>query len=65
MSSLMIAISLATFSQKGAIAVRQPYVRVVGIEKTHDDTAGRSAFTHEEVPVKINNKHVLILCFKS
>lgn len=63
MSSLMIINSLATFSQKGAIAVRQPYVRVIGIETIHDDTSGPSAFTHEEVPVKINSKKELILCF--
>ncbi|KAG9456246.1 hypothetical protein H6P81_000754 [Aristolochia fimbriata] len=36
-------------TQKGAVAVRQPYIRVVGIEKVHDDsTFGPSAFTVEE-----------------
>lgn len=37
-------------SQKGAVAVRQPYIRVVGIEQAHDgNSGGPSAFTLDEV----------------
>ncbi|XP_058114149.1 DNA replication licensing factor MCM5 [Magnolia sinica] len=36
-------------AQKGAVAVRQPYIRVVGIEQAHDgNSGGPSAFTHDE-----------------
>lgn len=32
------------------MAVRQPYIRVVGIEQAHDvNSGGPSAFTHDEV----------------
>lgn len=38
-------------AQRGAVAVRQPYIRVVGIEQTHDASSGgpSSNFTHDEV----------------
>ncbi|KAK2993662.1 hypothetical protein RJ640_009477 [Escallonia rubra] len=37
-------------SHKGAVAVRQPYIRVVGIEETHEaSTRGPANFTPEEV----------------
>ncbi|XP_077222408.1 minichromosome maintenance (MCM2/3/5) family protein [Tasmannia lanceolata] len=36
-------------AQKGAVAVRQPYIRVVGIEHAHDsNSGGSSAFTLSE-----------------
>jgi DNA replication licensing factor MCM5 len=38
------------FRQKGAVAVRQPYIRVVGIEQaTENSSMGISAFTSDEV----------------
>ncbi|GAB2289125.1 minichromosome maintenance protein 5 [Dionaea muscipula] len=37
-------------SQKGAVAVRQPYIRVVGIEEVNEaNSRGQAAFTAEEV----------------
>ncbi|KAL6012076.1 minichromosome maintenance protein 5 [Asimina triloba] len=36
-------------AQRGAVAVRQPYIRVVGIEQAHEaNSGGPSAFTHDE-----------------
>lgn len=41
-------------SHKGAVAVRQPYIRVVGIEEANDaNSRGPAAFTAEEVLVEI------------
>lgn len=40
-------------SHKGAVAIRQPYIRVVGIEDANDaNTRGSAAFTQEEVIIK-------------
>lgn len=40
-------------SHKGAVAIRQPYIRVVGIEDANDaNSRGPAAFTQEEVIVK-------------
>jgi len=37
-------------SHKGAVAVRQPYIRVVGIEETNETKSrGPAAFTQDEV----------------
>ncbi|KAL5729718.1 DNA helicase [Ranunculus cassubicifolius] len=37
-------------AQKGAVAVRQPYIRVVGIEEANEtNSRGPSAFTYDEV----------------
>lgn len=37
-------------SHKGAVAVRQPYIRVVGIEEANEaNSRGPAAFTPEEV----------------
>lgn len=37
-------------SNKGAVAVRQPYIRVVGIEETSEtNSRGPAAFTQDEV----------------
>ncbi|XP_010245540.1 PREDICTED: DNA replication licensing factor MCM5 [Nelumbo nucifera] len=37
-------------AQKGAVAIRQPYIRVVGMEEANEATSrGPSAFTQEEV----------------
>jgi len=39
-------------SNKGAVAVRQPYIRVVGIEDGNEaKSRGPTAFTNEEVSV--------------
>ena len=41
-------------SQRGAVAVRQPYIRVVGIEEINEASSrGHAAFTVEEVQVEI------------
>lgn len=46
-------------SHKGAVAVRQPYIRVVGIEEANDaNSRGPAAFTAEEVLVEIIAKAV-------
>ncbi|KAK2646724.1 hypothetical protein Ddye_021919 [Dipteronia dyeriana] len=40
----------STVSHKGAVAVRQPYIRVVGLEDTNEASSrGPSAFTPEEI----------------
>ena len=37
-------------SQKGAVGVKQPYIRIVGLEQSRDDnTNGPSHFTLDEV----------------
>ncbi|KAJ9548488.1 hypothetical protein OSB04_021031 [Centaurea solstitialis] len=36
-------------SHKGAVAVRQPYIRVVGIEETNEASRGPANFTTEEI----------------
>nr|XP_043621263.1 DNA replication licensing factor MCM5 [Erigeron canadensis] len=36
-------------SHKGAVAVRQPYIRVVGIEETNEATRGPASFSTEEI----------------
>ena len=37
-------------SHKGAVAIRQPYIRVVGIEETNEtNSRGPAAFTQDEV----------------
>ncbi|KAL4571399.1 hypothetical protein LXL04_018158 [Taraxacum kok-saghyz] len=36
-------------SHKGAVAVRQPYIRVVGIEETNEATRGPANFTPDEI----------------
>lgn len=37
-------------SHKGAVAVRQPYIRVVGMEETNEASSrGPATFTQEEV----------------
>lgn len=38
-------------SHKGAVAIRQPYIRVVGIEETNEtNSRGPAAFTQDELP---------------
>ena len=57
-------------SQRGAVAVRQPYIRVVGIEEINEASSrGHAAFTVEEVQVEIttyncfnNFQHTLFYC---
>ena len=44
------------FSHKGAVAVRQPYIRVVGIEETNEASRGPANFTTEEVNYSVNHK---------
>jgi hypothetical protein len=47
-----IHILCVLLSNKGAVAVRQPYVRVVGIEDANEaKSRGPTAFTTEEVSV--------------
>lgn len=41
--------SKTSTSHKGAVAIRQPYIRVVGIEETNEATRGPANFTQEEV----------------
>ncbi|CAH1454709.1 unnamed protein product [Lactuca virosa] len=41
--------SKTSTSHKGAVAIRQPYIRVVGIEETNEATCGPANFTQEEV----------------
>lgn len=44
---------LVVCSHKGAVAVRQPYIRVVGIEEANEaNSRGPSAFMPEEVSLK-------------
>lgn len=41
-------------SQRGAVAIRQPYIRVVGIEEINESSSrGHAAFTIEEVQIEI------------
>lgn len=44
-------------SHKGAVAVRQPYIRVVGIEEANEaNSRGPAAFTSEDVSLTISEK---------
>jgi DNA replication licensing factor MCM5 len=44
---------LVVCSHKGAVAVRQPYIRVVGIEEGNEaNSRGPAAFMPEEVSLK-------------
>lgn len=41
-------------SHKGAVAVRQPYIRIVGMEETNEGSSrGPATFTQEEVNIKV------------
>ena len=45
---------ISTCSHKGAVAVIQPYIRVVGMEEANDaHSRGPAAFTAEEVLTEI------------
>lgn len=49
-------------SHKGAVAVRQPYIRVVGMEDTSEaNSRGPANFTTDEVTVRPNQKLGLTL----
>ena len=49
---LLNVYAVSCFSRnKSAVAVRQPYIRVVGIEETNEATRGPANFTTEEVTV--------------
>lgn len=51
-------------SHKGAVAVRQPYIRVVGLEETNEaNSRGPANFTVDEVISKLSI-HVVIESFK-
>lgn len=44
---------LHVYSHKGAVAVRQPYIRVVGMDQANEaNSRGPAAFTPEEVSVE-------------
>jgi hypothetical protein len=48
------AIEKTFCSQKGAVGVKQPYIRVVGLEQSRDNNSnGPSNFTLDEVVSKV------------
>ncbi|KAF5802762.1 putative DNA helicase [Helianthus annuus] len=51
------------YSHKGAVAVRQPYIRVVGIQGTNETTHGLASFTTEDVIFKLYNKNLRGMLF--
>jgi DNA replication licensing factor MCM5 len=49
-STLLIASIYSFCSHKGAVGVKQPYIRIVGLEQSRDDNSnGPSSFTLDEV----------------
>lgn len=53
-------------SHKGAVAVRQPYIRVVGMEETNEASSrGPATFTQEEVLTELDEEiePILVLFF--
>ena len=54
---LLLTFLLVVCSHKGAVAVRQPYIRVVGIEEANEaNSRGPAAFMPEEVSLKSSCK---------
>lgn len=54
-SSIIEFIEFTLCSHKGAVAIRQPYIRVVGIEEANEaNSRGPAAFSPEEVRLEIS-----------